>query len=186
MAACRCWKVSACEVVHRRETAGGATSKHMRRCALGARACGQGPCGAFSLRAITFQAGDPQRGQVRLLDDVSRLQFGRGLRYRHWGSCRHDRAGRRLDADWFDQVTLLPCLRDRRSRTGYAPHRYRLCRVMLNRCRELGRKSYLGTSQGDFCTEVSRLFALASPGLPRRAPSDATRFSSVSDREPSP
>jgi Glycosyltransferase 61 len=24
-----------------------------------------------------------------------------------------------LDADWFDQVTLLPCLRDRRSRTGY-------------------------------------------------------------------
>jgi hypothetical protein len=24
-----------------------------------------------------------------------------------------------LDADWFDQVTLLPCLRDRLSRTGY-------------------------------------------------------------------
>ena len=36
VAACRCWKVSACEVVHRHETAGCATFKHMGRCALGA------------------------------------------------------------------------------------------------------------------------------------------------------
>jgi len=45
----RCWKVSACEVVHRHETAGCATFKHMGRCALGAWAYGQGPCGAASL-----------------------------------------------------------------------------------------------------------------------------------------
>ena len=44
---------------------------------------------------------------------------------------------------------------------GYAPHRYRLCRVMLNRRRELGRKSYRGASQGDFC--LISTFALGRP-----------------------
>jgi hypothetical protein len=45
---------------------------------------------------------------------------------------------------------------------GYAPHRYRLCREMLNRCRELGRKSYPGASHGDFLHLIST-FALGFP-----------------------
>ena len=60
------------------KAAAGATSKHMGRCALGARAYGQGPCGAFSLRAIPFQA-DALRGALVISDFTK----GRSARASH-------------------------------------------------------------------------------------------------------